>query len=222
MLPDLTGLEITKGEIRRLIGLKPEQVFRSSITARKQQTEFFRNQIVLSLVLTLIIVGLTYVFIVIPTIGSSTVLGVVLLIVVFSAIVGGRLLWWRLTSPKTLSVLLEEVDKYHAVIKATDRNDQQATAENTESIINDREKVIAALQLVREDLVQALKTERVLRDNKKLLAENQQDLFANNVETLRAMSLQFADKTNEYSEIQNQLLQIATDVQAHIRKLRKV
>jgi membrane glycosyltransferase len=216
------GLEITKGELRRLIGFKPEQVFRSSMMAREEQIAFLRNQMVFSLVLTLIIVGVIYVFIVVPTIGSSIILGAILLIIVLSVVVAGRWLWWRLTSPKILSMLLDEVDKYHAVIKATDINDQRATDENDESIINDRQKVIAALQLVREDLVQALKTERLLRDNRKLLANNQQDLFASNVETLGAMSLQPSSQTTEYAQIENQLLQIAVNVQAQIRKLRKV
>jgi len=185
---------------------------------REQRLGFFRHEMLVVLMLTLIIVGFVYVFIILPTRGSSVMLGIILLIIVAIAVVAGRWLWRRLRFPKTLTILLDQVDKYHAVIKAIDIKDQRSTAEN-ESHLDDREKVITALQLVREDLVQGLKTERILRDNKKLLANNQ-DLFVNNVETLHATSL--SERASEYAQLLNQLLQIALDVQAQIRKLRKV
>jgi len=217
--PDLIGLEMTQGELRRLTGFRPDQVFRPSIMAnREQRLGFFRHEMLVVLMLTLIIVGFVYVFIILPTRGSSVMLGIILLIIVAIAVVAGRWLWRRLRFPKTLTILLDQVDKYHAVIKAIDIKDQRSTAEN-ESHLDDREKVITALQLVREDLVQGLKTERILRDNKKLLANNQ-DLFVNNVETLHATSL--SERASEYAQLLNQLLQIALDVQAQIRKLRKV
>ncbi|MEM6404356.1 MAG: hypothetical protein AAF757_29725, partial [Cyanobacteria bacterium P01_D01_bin.116] len=112
---------------------------------------------------------------------------------------------------------LDEVDEYHEVIQAIDINDQLDTAGNTQSNISDRDKVIAALQLIREDLVRALKTERILRDNKKLLASNQ-DLFVNNLANLQA--LQVSTEAGEYAQLLNQSLQIAVDVQSQIRKLQ--
>jgi hypothetical protein len=41
------------------------------------------------------------------------------------------------------------------------------------------------MQLIREDLVRALKSERILRDNKKLLANNL-DLVVNNLANLQS------------------------------------
>ncbi len=222
MQPDLIGLEMTQGELRRLTGFRPDQVFRPSIMAnREQRLKFLRHEMTVVLVLTLIIVGFVYVFIILPTRGSSVMLGIILLIVVAIALLAGLMLWRRVTFPKTLIILLDQVDKYHAVIKAIDIQDQLASVENQD----DREKVVSALQLVREDLVQGLKTERILRDNKKLLANNQ-DLFINNVETLHAMSDATgkgkALSASEYAQLLNQSLQIALDVQAQLRKLRKI
>ncbi len=218
MQPDLMSLEITKGELRRLIGLDPDDVFRPSIMKnREKRLSFFINEMVVALALTPIIVGFIYAFIILPTIGSSILLGIILLTSVPIAVIVGRWFWRRLTCPRTLTTLLDEVEQYHAVIKAIDIHDQLATSGNSENSINDREKVVAALQLIREDLVRALKTERILRDNKKLQTNNQ-ELLVNNLTKLQ--SLQLSPVSGEYAQLLNQSLQIALDVQAQIRKIQ--
>ncbi|MEH2375597.1 hypothetical protein [Nostoc sp.] len=219
MQPDLIGLEISKGELRRLTGFDPEDVFRPSVMQdSKKRLGFFINEMLVTLALTPIIVGSVYAFIILPTIGSSIRLGILLLILVPIPILVGRSLWRQLTCPEGLTILLDEVDKYHDLIHAIDINDQLAASGNVESSIQDRDKVTAALQLIREDLVRALKTERILRDNKKLLANNQ-ELFVNNLASLQA--LQLSSQAGEYAQLLNQSLQIAIDVQAEIRKLHK-
>jgi len=112
---------------------------------------------------------------------------------------------------------LDEVDKYHALIKAIDINDQLETTGNTSTSLTDREKVISALQLIRDDLVSALKCERILRDNKEILANHQQ-LLVNNLANLQA--LEVSDRATQYGQLLNQSLQIAMDVQAEMRKLQ--
>ena len=216
MESDLIGLEISKGELRRLTGFDPEDVVRPSIIKdNEKRLGFLVNEMLVALALTPVIVGFIYAFIILPTIGSSIKLGIILLILVPLAVVFGRSLWRRFTCPQALSILLDEVDQYHAVIKGIDIYDQLATSGNS---ISDREQVISALQLIREDLVRALKTERILRDNKKLLANNQ-ELFVNNLANLQA--LQLTTQAGEYAQLLNQSLQIALDVQAEIRKLQK-
>ncbi len=219
MQPDLIGLEISKGELRRLTGFDPEDVFRPSVLRdSKKRLGFLLNEMLVTLALTPIIVGSVYAFIILPTIGSSIRLGILLLILVPIPILVGRSLWRQLTCPEGLTILLDEVDKYHDLIHAIDINDQLAASGNVESSIHDRDQVTAALQLIREDLVRALKTERILRDNKKLLANNQ-ELFVNNLVSLQA--LQVSSQAGEYAQVLNQSLQIAMDVQAEIRKLQK-
>ncbi|MEH2448024.1 MAG: hypothetical protein V7K18_20300 [Nostoc sp.] len=219
MQPDLIGLEISKGELRRLTGFDPEDVFRPSVLRdSKKRLGFLINEMLVTLALTPIIVGFVYAFIILPTIGSSIRLGILLLILVPIPILVGRALWRQLTCPEGLTILLDEVDKYHDLVAAIDINDQLAASGNVESSIHDRDQVTAALQLIREDLVRALKTERILRDNKKLLANNQ-ELFVNNLASLQA--LQLSSQAGEYAQLLNQSLQIAIDVQAEIRKLQK-
>ncbi|MCW5315312.1 hypothetical protein GTQ43_16275 [Nostoc sp. KVJ3] len=219
MQPDLIGLEISKGELRRLTGFDPEDVFRPSVLRdSKKRLGFLMNELLVTLALTPIIVGFIYAFIILPTIGSSIKFGILLLILVPMPILVGRWLWRQLTCPEGLTILLDEVDKYHDLVAAIDINDQLAASGNVESSIHDRDQVTAALQLIREDLVRALKTERILRDNKKLLANNQ-ELFVNNLASLQA--LEVSSQAGEYAQLLNQSLQIAIDVQAEIRKLQK-
>lgn len=216
MQVDLIELEITKGELRRFTGFKPEQVLRSSIMENSEQRlEFFRNEMLLSFVFTLITVGFCYAFIILPTIGSSTILLLIVFIIVFVTVITGRWLWRRLAFPQTLRILLDTVDKYHTVIQAIDMTDQ-ALDEKSESMINDREKVISALRFVREDLVQALKTDRIVRERKKL-PPNYQDLSTNHLTNLHA--LQLSENTSEYTQLLEQILQIALDLQALTVKL---
>lgn len=216
MQPDLIGLEISKGELRRLTGFDPEDIVRPSIMKdNEKRFGFLINEMLVALALTPIIVGFIYAFVILPIIGSSVTLGIILLILVPLGVIGGRSLWRRFTCPKALSILLDEVDQYHAVINSIDIHDQLATSGNS---INDREQVISALQLIREDLVRALKTERILRDNKKILANNQ-ELFVNNLANLQALKV--STQAGEYAQLLNQSLQIALDVQAEIRKLQK-
>ncbi|MCJ8282901.1 MAG: hypothetical protein MJK14_24635 [Rivularia sp. ALOHA_DT_140] len=218
MQPDLIGLEITKGELRRLAGVDPEDVFRPSILKnREKRFGFFINELIVSLAFTPIVVGFIYAFIILPTIGSSIILGLLVLALVPVIVILIRWFLRRRNCPKSLTKLLDEVDEYHEVIQAIDINDQLASSGNTHSNINDRDKVIEALKLIREDLVRALKTERILRDNKKLLANNQ-DLFVNNLANLQA--LQVSTEAGEYAQLLNQSLQIAVDVQSQIKKLQ--
>ncbi len=220
MQPDLVGLEISKGELKRLTGFDPEDVFRPSIMADKdKRLSFFLNEALVALALTPIIVGGIYAFIILPTLGSSNKLGLILLIIVPVAVVVGRSLWRKKNCPHALTILLDEVEKYHQVVQAIDIHDQLTNSGNTQGNISDREQVISALQLIREDLVRALKSERILRDNKKLLANNQ-DLVVNNLANLQ--TLQVSSQASEYAQLLNQSLQIALDVQAELRKLAKV
>lgn len=218
MQADLLGLEISQGELRRLTGVSPAQVFRPAVMAdRQQRVKFWQNEISLVLVIAAVVVGLVYGLIILPITGSAILLGITLFIVVAIALLVGRSLWRRFTSPRLLKKLLDAVDQYHALIIAVDVNDQLAISGDLDNSLNDRDKVITSLQLLREDLVQALKCERVLRDNKKLLA-NQQELFVNNFTNIQA--LKESSQAGEYAQILNQSWQIALDVQVEVQKLQ--
>ncbi|AUT04246.1 hypothetical protein CLI64_06680 [Nostoc sp. CENA543] len=132
--------------------------------------------------------------------------------------------WWqkRLKNLKgsmthSLQILLNDVDRYNAVIKAIDINDQIEDAGNPEVNIKERSKVIAALKLTRDDLVRALKTERILRENKNFILGNT-ELFVNNLATLAAM--QVTEQATEHGKLLNEALQIALDVQQEMKSLQ--
>ncbi|MCG6133891.1 MAG: hypothetical protein MET45_04410 [Nostoc sp. LLA-1] len=132
-------------------------------------------------------------------------------------------LWWRRLQilhdnmTNSLEILLNDVDRYNSVIKAIHINDQIEEAGNPEVTIKEREKVIAALKLTKSDLIRALKTERILRENKNFILSNT-ELFVNNLATLTAM--QVTERATEHGRLLNEALQIALDVQLEMSRLQ--
>jgi hypothetical protein len=124
---------------------------------------------------------------------------------------------FRWVQLKSVRRLVKEVDRYNAVIKAVDINDRLEEAGNPGVGLSDREKVIQALSVMKADLERALKTERILRENKKFIATHPQ-LFTTNLTALTA--LQLSDKASEYGRVLDQALQIAVGVQEEMRKLQ--
>ncbi len=233
--PDLQGLEISPGELRHLSGVDSTEVFRPSILHNpKQRWSFLFQEFLLSLALTPIIVGLLHVFVILPLIGASLPATLVTLVSVPIAIVATRWFWLQRNSPTALCCLLDEVDRYNAVIKAIHINDQLEAAGTRETSLSDRvseaeplgsallpkadrQKVIEALTLTKEDLVRALRAERVLRENQSFLVGNP-ELLATNLRTLQ--TLQVNDRASEYGRLLNEALEIAVGVQEEMTKLQ--
>ncbi|GAA6615813.1 hypothetical protein [Scytonema sp. NUACC26] len=117
----------------------------------------------------------------------------------------------------SLKILLNDVERYNAVVKAIDINDQIEAAGNPGVSLKERQKVLEALELTRSDLIRALKTERILRENKKFII-SRSELFANNLATLTAM--QVSEQASEHGRLLNEALQIALDVQYEMKSLQ--
>jgi hypothetical protein len=117
----------------------------------------------------------------------------------------------------SLKILLNDVDRYNAIIKAIDINDQIEAAGNPGVILKERKKVIEALKLTRNDLIRALKTEKILRENKKFIV-SKSELFADNLTTLTAM--QVSEQASEHGRLLNEALQIALNVQQEMKSLQ--
>lgn len=234
MQSDLQGLEISPGELRHLCGLEPTEIFRPTILANpKGRFNFLFQELVLSLALTPIIVGLLHVFVILPFIGSSLIATLITLIVVPLVIIAARWLWLKRNSPPTLCALLDEVDRYNAVIKAIQINEQLESVGRTQISLLDspsptdksdvydelslRKKVLEALTLTREDLVKALKAEKIIRENRNFLISNP-ELLATNLRTLQA--LQVHDQASEYGRVLHEALQIAAGVSEEMKKLQ--
>lgn len=216
---DLEGLEISPGELKRLTGVEPTEIFRSHLLKNsRDRFNFFLQEAIASLALTPILVGFLYLFVLRPLLGSSMVAAIVALGLMPVAIVAGRWIWRGRTTPKTLVALLDDVDRYHATLKAIEIGDGLSAVGSSSAISGDRQTLISALQLTRNDLVRALQTERILRENKEFIATNP-EVFANNLTLLQ--SLQVSQKGNEYGHFLNEALQIGISIQAEMRKLQE-
>ena len=129
----------------------------------------------------------------------------------------GYLIKWKWFS-KHQKNLFDEIDKYNSVIKAIDINDRLEAAGNKGASLRDRGKIIAALKQTKENLICALKTERIIRENKQFIARKP-ELFANNLIALQA--LQVNEEASEYGRLLSETLQIAVGVQAEMKKLEE-
>lgn len=151
-----------------------------------------------------------------------------ILLILFSVWMGGFMqtilyIMWKIKSTfiksnmtNCLRILLNDVKRYNNVINAININDQIEAAGNLEVGIKQRKKVIEALNLTKLDLVRALKTERILRENKNFILSNS-ELFANNLATLTSM--QVTEQATEHGRLLNEALQIALDVQYEMSRL---
>jgi hypothetical protein len=214
---DLQGLEITKGELKHLSGVDTDEVFRPSVLRNSEtRFSFILQEILLALALTPILVGFIYTFIILPTLSYSIPLLILLLIFVPICVGLGR--WcWRRNKLTALGGLLDDVDRYNAVIQAINIYDQIESAISTQINLTDREKLVEALKITRDDLVHALRAERIMRENQKIIAANP-EFFSTNLQALKA--LQVTNQASEYGRLLNEALQIGVSVQEEMRKLQ--
>ncbi|MEG4345386.1 hypothetical protein QUB70_19235 [Microcoleus sp. A003_D6] len=210
MRADIQGLEITVGELKHLTGAGPDRVYRPA-----SATKFAREALKTVGLIVLVLISCWLLVAIFP---RAYLLWFALH---FAAIVGLIFedAWkiWCSSQNKHLVNLFDDVDRYNGIIKAIEINDKIEDAGNAEVKIGDRSKVIQALQLIRDDLVRALKTERILRENNKFVATNS-ELFANNLTSLNALLL--SDRASEKGRLLNEALQLAIGVQAEMKKLQ--
>jgi hypothetical protein len=210
MRADIQGLEITIGELKHLSGVAPDRAYRPATT-----TKFVREGLKTLGLIVLVLIS----FFLLTEIFPSAYL---FWIVIHLTAAGGLIFEdaWKIRCSRTnkhLIHLFDDVDRYNAIIKAIEINDRIEDAGNQEVKIVDRAKVVQALQLIRDDLVRALKTERILRENKKFVAANT-ELFATNLTALNG--LQISNRASERGRLLNEALQLAVAVQAEMKKLQ--
>lgn len=209
--PDLVGLEITKGELRHLSGVGVDSIIRPA-TPRK-----FLSEICQSIgLIGLIFVSVFLLFLAFPEQRLSLIAFHFLVIIMLVAQDAIKI--YLTQKHRYLLGLLEDVDRFNATIKGIDINDQLEAAGNPKVKIKDRELVIQALKLTREDIVRALKTARILRENEKFIKINP-ELFANNLTALAA--LQVDEDASQYGRILNEAFQIGLSIQDEIKQLQK-
>jgi len=128
--------------------------------------------------------------------------------------------WVKAKPLATLADLLDEVEKYHEVIQALDIIDRLTAAGNLQAHLINRGDAIEALQITRESWVCALRTERILRENKDFISRRY-ELFTNIESNLAAlMAVDVSDRATEYGRLLNEALEIGMSVHKEVRKLQ--
>jgi hypothetical protein len=210
MQADLQGLEITKGEIKHCSGVSIDAVFRPP-TFRKFVSEIGKTSLVILFIcLSGIILGLIWKEQMVSLITIDVIASIILLLDDFRKISFSY-------KNRNLVRMFEDVKRFNSVIKAIDLNDQIEAVGNPGVRLKNREKVIHALKLAREDIIRALRTERILRENEKFIKLNH-ELFETNIAALTA--LQANDQASEYGQLLNEALQIVVDVREEMKKLQ--
>jgi hypothetical protein len=203
MKSDVKVLEITKKDLKNLGGDKVSNQFKITIWGTLWRT-------LILWLLTIITVGIFQ--------NSKLIVNLTLIfmfIAPFAAMIIPTLRS-KMQRSESFAKLVEETKKINSLVKAIDINDQLVEAGNMGMSEKERNKAIEALRLAREDLVRALKTERILRENKDIVASNA-EFFANNLPNLRA--LQVNEQATEFGKILSNALQVAVDVQEEMKKL---
>ncbi|MEW6492677.1 MAG: hypothetical protein AB1589_09235 [Cyanobacteriota bacterium] len=210
MQPDLQGLEITKGEIKHCSGVSINAVFKPP-TFRKFLSEIGKTSLVILFIWCsgLILAGIfpeqLLALATIDALASLVLLADDLRKIRFSY------------KNRNLVRMFEDVKRFNFVIKAIDINDQIEAVGNHSVRLQNRERVIQALRIAREDIIRALRTERILRENKRFIQGNTQ-LFEANLMALT--DLQMSDQATEYGRLLNEALQIVVNVQEEMKKLQ--
>lgn len=109
----------------------------------------------------------------------------------------------------TLVNLLRDVKNHNQVIYQIDVLDQLNEVGNQISL-DDRATVLEALKITQENIIKALKTERILRQNPGFKPEN----FAVDLASIRSLNIQ--EKSSEYGKLLNEALKIGISLQDEI------
>jgi hypothetical protein len=111
-----------------------------------------------------------------------------------------------------INVFNKEINQYCQLILNINTLDELESVGNPVKL-SEREKVLEALRINRENLVRVLQTERILRENPQFRPEQ----F--NVDLSGLRSLQATEKATEYGRFLDEALQIGVSVQTEMRKL---
>ncbi|NJP10011.1 MAG: hypothetical protein HC866_11455 [Leptolyngbyaceae cyanobacterium RU_5_1] len=245
MRPDLKALAITEKELERLTGCDVGPLFVGGILGGVYRPSIFQTlQRSLAFCLTEVVVFLLVFAFTLP-IGLSLMrdssngvnqvpgmlqfLTVTLGMALMVMIAWNVYMWLRGKRLRSLMQLLDEVDRYHAVIGAIAVLDQLEAVGHPQTVLSDanlsqtslqnRTEVLEALRLTRDNLVAGLMTEKILRDSRGLLARRQELIagIETNLVTLRAIEVKH--QANEYGQVLNEALQIGIKVHQEIQQL---
>lgn len=229
MKPDLEELKITPKNLEKLTGYEVNESFIGGIFGVFRPSRFPKQIIALSVTelavfLLTFILTIPFGFLVIRDRTDSIhdlstivqFLQIPLGITIFVIISWNIYMIFKAKSLKTLMNLLDEVDKYNEVIQAVDLLDK-LEATGIQPSTAERLQTLKALDLTRNSIICGLMTEKILRENRYLLARRYE--LCANIEnylvTLRNMEVQQA---HDYAHILRDALKIGVSVQQEVQK----
>lgn len=238
MNDDLNVLKITAEEIERLIGIDVNENFIGGTIGGVYRAGTLKNpKRLLSLIVTEILVAaLIFVFsIPIGLFFTQSAQGIADAgsMLRFLQITGGTtvaiVLAWNVYMQcsiprfKSLMHLLDEVDRFNDVLHAVSTLDslEELSRDDRETVqnANQRASVLEALRMTRDSLVSGLLTEKILRENRGLLARRQ-DLLTNIETNLSALkTLEVNQQATEYATLLSEALQIGVSVHQEVQRL---
>ncbi len=214
MRPDLQELEITLGELKRLTGLKwscllsPKGTKKILIVRNLKFFNIFLAIFPFVTALFFVSAGISNLLMLFG--GSGSLFGGILF--VFFGVCCYILAYFALLGKVGSSAFIKEVNEFYQLILNINTLDELEAVGNPVKL-NERENVLEALRINRENLVRALQTERILRENPQFRPEQ----F--NIDLSGLRSLQATEKATEYGRFLNEALQIGVSVQTEMRKL---
>ena len=210
MREDLQNLEITAREIKRLSGIGLDRVFRPP-TAKKFVSEIFKSGAIAFLLF------VAYFLLAAIWPQQDLFLFATFIILVFGTFIEDISKIIVSARNKKLTKLFDATEKYNTILKAIAIQDEIEAAGSGNFNFENREKVIEALELIREDLVRALTIERILRKHKRFISANAK-LFSSHLNDVT--SLLINDEASEHGRLLNEALEIAVAVRDEMKRLQ--
>ncbi|MGF1489195.1 MAG: hypothetical protein ACFBSE_19075 [Prochloraceae cyanobacterium] len=118
---------------------------------------------------------------------------------------------------KHLAVLFNEFQKHNQIVRAIDVKEQLDAVEQTESDPQIKLTLLKALIEMREDLIKALKVEKILRENSSVVQTNP-ELFQSSFNATNVQKI--IDRGSEYDRLINKTLKIGTKVNQEIKLMQ--
>ncbi len=128
-------------------------------------------------------------------------------------------MWFKIKHIETLAYLIDEIDKYNEIIQSVALLKKLEAVANQQVDLINRHEIIKALNVTKDTLICGLMTEKILRENRGVLARRY-DLFVNlenNLVMLKALEVK--NQANDYSQLLNNALQIGMSVHQEMQKL---
>lgn len=223
MKSDLEDLKISQNQLEELTKLEVGKIFMggvvrpSALRSPGQLLSFLVSEFSILAVVFIICLGIG--LIIVRSMASfDNVAGLVAVavgITISVAISWNGYQWHRYKTLKTLSHLLDEVDRHNSVVQAIQVMNELQTAQSLASFtqLSNRAEILSALAVTRDSLLSALTTERILRSHQTVLQQGR-DLMGSIETNLAALqALQVKNEATEYQQFLQEALDIGLAVQ---------